>query len=945
MLLAAPAARVVIPVTFRAPLWVTAPAVVTFRVPDTVEAPKMRALTSRTLTLLPLVTATVLKLLAALFREMLLAAPAASVVTPVTARAPLWVRAPAVVTPKVPEIVEAPRSRALASVRLTLSPLVTPTVLKSLPALLSVMLLAAPAARVVIPVTFRAPLWVTAPAVVTFRVPDTVEAPKMRALTSRTLTLLPLVTATVLKLLAALFRVMLLAAPAASVVTPVTARAPLWVTAPAVVTPKVPEIVEAPRSRALASVRLTLSPLVTPTVLKSLPALLSVMLLAAPAARVVIPVTFRAPLWVTAPAVVTFRVPDTVEAPKMRALTSRTLTLLPLVTATVLKLLAALFRVMLLAAPAASVVTPVTARAPLWVTAPAVVTPKVPEIVEAPRSRALASVRLTLSPLVTPTVLKSLPALLSVMLLAAPAARVVIPVTFRAPLWVTAPAVVTFRVPDTVEAPKMRALTSRTLTLLPLVTATVLKLLAALFRVMLLAAPAASVVTPVTARAPLWVTAPAVVTPKVPEIVEAPRSRALASVRLTLSPLVTPTVLKSLPALLSVMLLAAPAARVVIPVTFRAPLWVTAPAVVTFRVPDTVEAPKMRALTSRTLTLLPLVTATVLKLLAALFRVMLLAAPAASVVTPVTARAPLWVTAPAVVTPKVPEIVEAPRSRALASVRLTLSPLVTPTVLKSLPALLSVMLLAAPAARVVIPVTFRAPLWVTAPAVVTFRVPDTVEAPKMRALTSRTLTLLPLVTATVLKLLAALFRVMLLAAPAASVVTPVTARAPLWVTAPAVVTPKVPEIVEAPRSRALASVRLTLSPLVTPTVLKSLPALLSVMLLAAPAARVVIPVTFRAPLWVTAPAVVTFRVPDTVEAPKMRALTSRTLTLLPLVTATVLKLLAALFRVMLLAAPAASVVTPVTARAPLWVPAPAVVTPKVPEIVEAPRSRALASFK
>ena len=83
--------------------------------------------------------------------------------------------------------------------------------------------------------------------VVTPRVPLTVEAPRIRALVSFRLTLLPLVTATVLKLLA-LLRVMLLAAPAASVVVPVDGQGAAIVIAPLVVTFKVPETVEAARS-------------------------------------------------------------------------------------------------------------------------------------------------------------------------------------------------------------------------------------------------------------------------------------------------------------------------------------------------------------------------------------------------------------------------------------------------------------------------------------------------------------------------------------------------------------------------------------------------------------------------------------------------------------------------------------------------------------------------
>ncbi len=61
----------------------------------------------------------------------------------------------------------------------------------------------------------------------------------------------------------------------------------------------------------------------------------------------------------------------------------------------------------------------------------------------------------------------------------------------------------------------------------------------------------------------------------------------------------------------------------------------------------------------------------------------------------------------------------------------TLLPLVMPTVVKSFPALFKVILLAAPAARVVAPVTVSgAPLWVRAPAVVTLNVPETVETPR-----------------------------------------------------------------------------------------------------------------------------------------------------------------------------------------------------------------------
>ncbi len=65
---------------------------------------------------------------------------------------------PPAVTFNVPLTVEAARSSALASVRATLLPLAMPTAPKLLPALFKVMLLAAPAPRVVVPVTAIAPL-------------------------------------------------------------------------------------------------------------------------------------------------------------------------------------------------------------------------------------------------------------------------------------------------------------------------------------------------------------------------------------------------------------------------------------------------------------------------------------------------------------------------------------------------------------------------------------------------------------------------------------------------------------------------------------------------------------------------------------------------------------------------------------------------------------------
>lgn len=88
------------------------------------------------------------------------------------------------------------------------------------------------------------------------------------------------------------------------------------------------------------------------------------------------------------------------------------------------------------------------------------------------------------------------------------------------------------------------------------------------------------------------------------------------------------------------MLLAAPAASVVAPVTLKAPDWVIAPVVLTVKAPLTVLAPKINALLSVILTLLPVVIVTALKSLA-LFKVILLPEPAAKVVAPVTAKAPV----------------------------------------------------------------------------------------------------------------------------------------------------------------------------------------------------------------------------------------------------------------------------------------------------------------
>ncbi len=324
---------------------------------------------------------------------------------------------------------------------------------------------------------------------------------------------------------------------------------------------------------------------------------------------------------------------------------------------------------------------------------------------------------------------------------AAVAVNVVVPETLSTPDWVKTPPLVTPNVPLTVDAPKISELISVRATLLPLVTPTVPKSFAALFKAMLLAAPAVRVVVPVTVSGPVCVTAPAVVTFKAPEMVEGPRARALISFRTTTFPLVTETAPVKLFALLSVMLFA-PAVKVVVPGTTRLPMSVMAPPAVTVRLPPAVNvaagnvtgalsncrlrflmlvrvfnvgtaAPAftLRIETSRNLERVPAKVSAPPKLFAWLpRRISVLATEAVNEVVPATLRAPDWVSAPPIVRARLPLTVEAPRFNAFVSRRLTLLPLMTPTVLKLLADVARLMLLPTPAVRVVAPVTFRMPL-------------------------------------------------------------------------------------------------------------------------------------------------------------------------------------------------------------------------------------------
>src|SRR5262249_18808563 len=205
---------------------------------------------------------------------------------------------------------------------------------------------------------------------------------------------------------------------------PAALRVPLWVTAPAACTDRLPDASRDPRSRPLASARVTLRADVTRTRLKSfagLPRVTSPEAAAMKVAVVPAPLAVRGPLWVMAPPAVTVRLPPTVEAPRSRELTSRTVALLAEAMATVVKSLPELARMTSWAAPAAKVAAlpaPLTVRAPLWVMVPAAVTVRLPAVVEAPKLMPLPSRRATLRAEATTTVAKSLPGLVRVKSLA-----------------------------------------------------------------------------------------------------------------------------------------------------------------------------------------------------------------------------------------------------------------------------------------------------------------------------------------------------------------------------------------------------------------------------------------------------------------------------------------------------------------------------------------------
>ena len=109
--------------------------------------PMLKPLPSVSVTLPPLVTVTAKKSLVFSFNVMSLPRPAAKVAGPATESGSFWVMVPEVVTLSAPLITLDANASALTSTSVTSLPEVIFTVEKSLPELLSVMLLAGPASN------------------------------------------------------------------------------------------------------------------------------------------------------------------------------------------------------------------------------------------------------------------------------------------------------------------------------------------------------------------------------------------------------------------------------------------------------------------------------------------------------------------------------------------------------------------------------------------------------------------------------------------------------------------------------------------------------------------------------------------------------------------------------------------------------------------------------
>ena len=146
----------------------------------------------------------------------------------------------------MPRTSDVPKSRSSTSTKATALPSVITTFVKSLLLSSNVILLSAPALNVAVllaPLTVKVPLSVIAPPAVIDKSPDTVDAPNTIAPASTNVTLLPEVIATVEKLFATSFKVILLPEPAASVVVPpVDVIVPLSVISPVLVIVSAPTV-------------------------------------------------------------------------------------------------------------------------------------------------------------------------------------------------------------------------------------------------------------------------------------------------------------------------------------------------------------------------------------------------------------------------------------------------------------------------------------------------------------------------------------------------------------------------------------------------------------------------------------------------------------------------------------------------------------------------------
>ena len=307
--------------------------------------------------------------------------PAAVVVVVRLAVLPLMARLPAACSVLLPLAVSAAVNAPLLR-RLMLAPVAVKAVLPLKLFVLSARVTLLPVATTaLVPATASVPVWLTAPALVTSRVPLMVVAPKR---------VVPADVVLVVRL----------------TVLPLTTRSP------AACSVLLPLAVSA-AVNALLSRRLMTAP-VTLAVPPKLLLLLASVTLLTPASITLLPVTARLPVWLTAPVLVTSRLPLTAVAPN---------------------------RVV----PAAVVVVVRLAVLPLMLRSPAACSVLLPLAVSAAVNAPLLR-RLMLAPLAVTAPLKSLAAASSVT--DRPAALMpVVPSTFKAPVWLTAPPATTFNAP------------------------------------------------------------------------------------------------------------------------------------------------------------------------------------------------------------------------------------------------------------------------------------------------------------------------------------------------------------------------------------------------------------------------------------------------------------------------------------------------------------------